>query len=207
MQTVEEKFDQDVWAVLQKIKEHQLYWSENEKDKNVRFYFSSSEWDDPKIIEYQILGKLELWGVIKNRKDSKSASEFEIIEPKFSILYNSYGENGETKIGGLIEIYYQKEAGIGTINGKNFKLRTETKRRVFGELYDHINKEVTRQNTLILIGFYDKTEKPDKMLKSRETYAINDVVKDLRDNTGLTTGQLVNNGGNLTLIGNKKEPK
>lgn len=116
------------------------------------------------------------------------------------------------------EIYYQKEAGIGTINGQDFKLHTELKCRVFGELYDNLNKRVSRQKILELADFDTNameikmtvlkgTQKKKPSIYTSETYFIRDLVKELRKNISLTPKQLVNNGGNLTLIGEKAEPK
>lgn len=115
-------------------------------------------------------------------------------------------KTAENNTESIAKVYYQ-EAGIGTINGEDFKLHTKIKRNVFGELYKHINKEVSRQKILILIGYYKEDEKPNPGYKSVETYKISQFVKELRENTGLNTKQLVNNGGNLTLIGKKAKLK
>lgn len=105
-----------------------------------------------------------------------------------------------------LEIYYQ-EAGIGTANGKEFKIRTEIKRNLFSELYKQINHPVIRSWVLILITYYDENEKPSLANKSTETYEINKIVKELRKDVGINKKQLINNNGNLTLIGTKMEPK
>ena len=104
------------------------------------------------------------------------------------------------------QIFYQLAAGIGEYNGKDFKLKTEPKRILFSELYKQINNTVGRYQVLEIIGFYDKNEKPNPANKTNETYEINKIVKELRKDIGLDTKQLVNNSGNLTLLGRKVEP-
>lgn len=105
-----------------------------------------------------------------------------------------------------LEIYYQA-AGIGVVNGKNFKIKTDTKRNLFAKLYEQINRPINRFKVLILIGYYNENEKPNPAYKTNETYEINRIVKQLRNDVSLTTDQLVNNDGNLTLMGTKIEPK
>src|SRR3989338_4585588 len=127
----------------------------------------------------------------------------------FYYFYEQLSKFIDDTVGGNIEnyakVYYQK-AGIGTVNGFNFKLHTKEKRRVFEELYLRIGEPIPRQRVLKLIGFYDEDEMPNTAYGTNETYKINKFVKELRDDTGLTPRQLVNNNGDLTFIGKKAEP-
>ncbi len=101
-------------------------------------------------------------------------------------------------------IIYDIHSGSGVINGKAFTLTTEVGQKIFSELYTNINKSVARLKILILTGRYEEGGRLDSEFKTRDTYLINDLAKDLRRNTGLNRKQLVNKGGNLTLLGHKK---
>lgn len=127
----------------------------------------------------------------------------------FYYFYKQLSKFIDKTVDGNIEnyakVYYQK-AGIGTVNGSDFKLHTKEKCKIFEELYLRMGEPIPRQRVLKLIGFYDEDEMPNTAQKANETYGINKFVKELRDDTGLTTRQLVNNNGDLTLIGKKVEP-
>jgi hypothetical protein len=62
-----------------------------------------------------------------------------------------------------------------------------------------------RYDVLIQCGFYEDGEHIDPARKTSETSKINALVKNLRDKTLLDTENLVNNSGNLTLVGEKVE--
>ena len=101
------------------------------------------------------------------------------------------------------DIYYTTEAGIGFVNGIRFRFKDhQPEFRLFAELYSKINKSVNRELVLSLLNPTTKLE------KSNETYEINEVVKKIRKRTGLNVSQLINNNGNLTLLGTKlREPQ
>lgn len=210
MKNIEKRLNQDIWVVLRKIKDHQLCFGE--KGKPTTFVYSSSVWDDKKIIEDEILKKLERQGVIKNLKyDTEwNAIDFKVIKPRFDKICSDIEKriNPEDALTRRsVEIHYHPKAGIGVLNGQDFKLRTKLKRKVFAELYENINEELPRYKVLVLIGYYEENEKPNPSNKTMETYKINELIKELRNDTSLTSNQLVNNGGNLTLIGKKVEPE
>jgi len=112
-------------------------------------------------------------------------------------------------------IYYDAHTGIGFVNGERFKFKDDQSDFfVFPELYERIGKTLERKKVLELSN-YSKTgnenlsdlnnknpkRKPPSYIS--ETYFINELVKKIRKMTGLNTNQLVNNNGNLTLVGEK----
>jgi len=110
------------------------------------------------------------------------------------------------------EIHYNSKTGIGFIGLKRFKFKdNQTEYKVFPELYKNINRKVLRKKLLDLIGFTESKElsnqydsKGNKLIgKQSATYKINELVKKIRKRTGLNTNQLVNNNGNLILVGKK----
>lgn len=101
-----------------------------------------------------------------------------------------------------VEIEYNKLTGIGLANGKKFKFKDGTPEyRIFGSLFEGINKKLTRYNVLVCGHFYEDGEDSDPAKRTTETSFINDVAKTIREKTGMNTEQLVQNNGNLTLIG------
>lgn len=121
------------------------------------------------------------------------------------------------------EIYYNCQSGIGFVDGKRFKFKDDQPEfKVFSELYKNINKPLFREKVLRLSNFYKEDEGSDisniiligkqKRKKSQytsATYFINALAKKIRERTGLNINQLVNNNGNLTLVGKrlKNPPK
>lgn len=101
-------------------------------------------------------------------------------------------------------IEYNSITGIGVVNTKKFKFKDhQPEYRVFKLLYENINKKVLRYDILLATHFYEDGEDQDPARKINETNDINEVAKKIREKTGLNTEQLVNNNGNLTLIGSK----
>lgn len=113
-------------------------------------------------------------------------------------------------------ISYNENTGIGLVNGVRFKFKDDQAEFfVFPKLFERIGETLERE-TVLRLSHYQKEDGVD--LKSvlliknpkrktssyiSETYFINELVKKIRKMTGLNTDQLVNNNGNLTLIGEK----
>ncbi|OGZ32451.1 MAG: hypothetical protein A2V69_02425 [Candidatus Portnoybacteria bacterium RBG_13_40_8] len=94
----EEKFSQNVWNVLQKIREFQLYFvSKGKENSKIMFTYSIEEWDDKKITEQCILDRLREWGIIKNPEYSKelNANFFNLVHTKFNKIYSDYKKKNE----------------------------------------------------------------------------------------------------------------
>lgn len=95
----------------------------------------------------------------------------------------------------VADIFYYQKPGIGWVSGLQFKFKDHTEEyRIFEELYAHLNDRVERKRVLDLSDHKQGTNPSDY---------VNDLVKEIRKKTKLTTTQLVNNNGNLTLVGNK----
>lgn len=104
----------------------------------------------------------------------------------------------------LALIEYNVTTGMGSNGDIKFKFKDGSEEYlIFKLLYSKINKKIERQDVLIAAGFYQDYEKPDPTRKTSETACINEIVKTMREKTELDTDQLVNNGGNLTLVGRK----
>lgn len=109
-------------------------------------------------------------------------------------------------------IYYNPETGIGYAYGKRFKLKNDQSDfLIFSKMYESINKSVPRTEVLEIIG-YEETAVKDRLTAGSKqktssqvmaTYKINEVAKKMRSMTGLNTDQIVNNNGDLTLVGEK----
>ncbi len=110
---------------------------------------------------------------------------------------------------GLPLIEYNTESGRGRANNKKFKFKDgNPEYHIFKQLYLRMGKKLERQDVLIAGGFYQDHEAPDPARVTDETGFINDIAKTIREKTGFNTEQMVNNGGNLTLVAEKKvQPK
>lgn len=86
--TPDEKFNQDVWRILQRIREFQLYFAQ--KDGGAVFTYSTPEWYDEKIMENAVLKRLEEWGAIEHLKEEGVFASFKIAQQGFEELYNDY---------------------------------------------------------------------------------------------------------------------
>jgi len=106
-------------------------------------------------------------------------------------------------------ILYNPETGVGKIDGRTFKIKpTDPAFPVFAGLYAVMNKPMDRQSVLINSGFYEEGQSPDPARRTSETAHINDIAKTIRRILKVDTTQLINNDGNLTLVGTKlKFPK
>jgi hypothetical protein len=101
-------------------------------------------------------------------------------------------------------IFYNHTTGLGKNNGKDFRLKDNTQEyKVFRFLYKNINEKMSRYDVLVESGFYEDGENPNPNKKTLETEKINLLVKKLRKKVSLNTKNLINNAGNITLIGIK----
>jgi len=99
-------------------------------------------------------------------------------------------------------ISYNPESGIGNVGKKEFRFKHDTREhRVFGELCKKIGQKMNRYDVLVAAHFYEDGEDEDAARRSQETEVINEIAKNIRGKTGLTIKQLVQNAGNLTLVG------
>lgn len=114
----------------------------------------------------------------------------------------------------LTEIYYNKQTGIGYAHTKRFKFKNDQEEfSVFAKMYDRINKPISRIQVLKLSGYQEEksggldrlanNSKRKPSIHTSATYFINDLAKKMRERTGLNTDQIVNNNGELTLVGRK----
>lgn len=109
-------------------------------------------------------------------------------------------------------IYYNPDTGIGYAYGKRFKFKNDQPDFIiFSKMYENINKPVPRTEVLEVIG-YEETAVRDRLTAGSKqktssqvmaTYKINEVAKKMRSMTGLNTDQIVNNNGDLTLVGER----
>lgn len=85
----DKKFDRDMWTILQKIREHELYWLSRANtwfsSVDSRIQLSTDRW----LIESQILTRLQEWGGIKNLTYESQFAVFQIT-PKFRRIYRKY---------------------------------------------------------------------------------------------------------------------
>lgn len=96
-------------------------------------------------------------------------------------------------------VYYNPNTGVGYAYSKRFKFKNDQSDfLIFAEMYKNINCPVSRNEILKMIG-YEEIGAKDTMA----TYKINEVVKKMRNMTGLNTDQIANNNGDLTLVGEK----
>lgn len=113
-------------------------------------------------------------------------------------------EVSQTKTTRLPTVSYNPVSGYGYIGDRKFKFVDGTPEyRVFGKLYENINKKLGRYDVLEIGHFYEDGEEPNPTKKTLETAFINGVTKTMREKTGLSVEQIVQNRGNLTLVGIK----
>jgi hypothetical protein len=95
------------------------------------------------------------------------------------------------------EKWYAPESGAGFIKGKNFNLTEgKDKYKLFNRLVTA--KKLSRPEVISILEL--PNEQGDKTNRSLNTYKINEVVKELRKTTRLDKTEIINNGGNITLL-------
>lgn len=102
-------------------------------------------------------------------------------------------------------VIYDTSTGLGSVlNGKDFKFKYNSKEfRLFRELHNNINTMVKRYDVVVAIELYEDGDKEKPERRSLDTEAISRTANKIREKTGLTTDQLVNNDGNLVLKAKK----
>ncbi len=104
----------------------------------------------------------------------------------------------------LDEIFYNNKTAIGDINGREFRFKPDSSTaEVFSSVWGIMNVPAKRQDVLIISGFYEEGQASDPTRRVDETYHINDIAKSIRRTLKINTKKLINNDGNLTLIGKK----
>ena len=81
----DDQFRLNIWKVLCQIEEFRLLYG-----NSALFSFTAPDWDESKITEHNILGKLQTEGYIKDYKLDGGTATFDLIQPKFNELYKSY---------------------------------------------------------------------------------------------------------------------
>ena len=100
------------------------------------------------------------------------------------------------KVNPKLGIYYNSTTGKGWSKGKIFTFKDHQPEFIlFEKLYKNIGTTIKRNEVLNITG----TPPDDKVA----TYYINDLVKKMRMRTQLNTRELVQNNGNITLVGQK----
>ncbi|GEM_PF-6869595 len=131
--------------------------------------------------------------------------EVRVVEPNKKQKQQEQGVVSGLEQSPLPVISYNSITGMGMTNTKKFKFKDpKPEYRLFKLLFEGLNKKVYRYDVLVAICFYEDGEDQDPARHGAETEKINDVVKKIREKTGLTRTQLVINGGNLTLLGSKQ---
>lgn len=107
------------------------------------------------------------------------------------------------------EIYYNQKTAVGDIDGREFRFKPDSSfAKVFSSLWGMIGTPLKRQEVLILADFYEEGQEPDPARRSAETLLINNTAKSIRSALKIGPKVLINNDGNLTLLGKKvKSPK
>lgn len=217
---LDKEIDIEVYELLKKIKKKlALTPKENINSKRPIVHLvplfdkglSSSE-DTEKTKEWlQLLHKLEELDILtKSPHPSPDAPigklehcfydgyDLHINMTKFKQLYAKHESKKQ-----LSKISYNKESGIGYVDGKRFKFKDhKPEYKVFLELYENINKRVLRKKVLELIGV---SKDDDNISRKLNTETINELTKEIRKRTSLDTNTLALNNGNLTLTGKKIE--
>jgi hypothetical protein len=126
------------------------------------------------------------------------------------------GKYGGEVVSDLPLIDYNETTGRGLVIGKKkFQFKNDSPEyNVFKMLYAKLGKKpakLERLDVLVAGGFYpDHQQELDHSRKTAETACINDIAKNIREKTGLSTEEFVNNNGSLTLLAlrqDKNPPK
>ncbi len=171
---------------------HAMIALEHEKYLDIEefFYGSAGIFD---LYERGFVFKIRLK---KNRKESaEKLTDLEILDKKLGNTSN--------------RIFFNSKTAVGNIDGKEFRFKPESPAaEVFSSVWGMINTPLKRQDILIISGFYQEGEKSDLTRRSDETYHINDIAKSIRRALKIGPKKLINNDGNLTLLGKKlKSPQ
>ena len=120
----------------------------------------------------------------------KALYVIQLDKEKFFNLYNNINKKSD------LGIYYNPITGKGWVKGKIFTFKDhQPEFLLFEKLYKNINTTIKRNEVLNITG----TSPNIKMT----TFYINDLVKKIRMRTQLNTQELVQNNGNITLVGQK----
>lgn len=93
--------------------------------------------------------------------------------------------------------WYLPSTGIGFIKGKKFSLKEgKPKHKLFDELF--VARKLNRQKVIQILDLSDESKIKSNVADN--TYAINEIIKELRKTTKLNKTELLNNGGNITLM-------
>lgn len=91
------------------------------------------------------------------------------------------------------QVHYNPTTGSGWANGKEFKFKDHKPEfRVFAQLVERIGNSVPRAEILALMGHEENKTATDDLTR---------LVVKMRERTGLDKKQLVQNNGNITLVG------
>jgi hypothetical protein len=112
----------------------------------------------------------------------------------------------------LPEVSYNEKSGVGYVDEKRFHFKhTQPEFFVFMELYKNMNSFISREKVLGLsgkkeevpVGFKATKYKKKDYVTTTASYFINDLVKEIRQRTALSTDHLVISNGSLMLVGKK----
>jgi len=110
--------------------------------------------------------------------------------------------NTQTEPNTTPKVIYNNKTGVGFIGKKQFKFKNhQPEFFVFGEMYEKIENPILRKEVL-QISSKSKNYK-ESTRHDTETYFINNLASKMRKRTGLNATQIVNNNGDLTLVGKK----
>ncbi len=107
------------------------------------------------------------------------------------------------------EIYYNQKTAVGDINGREFRFKPDSPvAEIFSSLWGMMGTPLKRQDVLIISSFYKEGQDPDPARRSAETLHLTKMAKAIRSALKIAPSELINNDGNLTLLGKKaKSPK
>lgn len=148
----------------------------------------------------------------EERKKDRVRSE---IQKNVEDIIGALRKPKEARAEKAVNISYNTKTGVGYAN-KRFKFKNDQKEfSVFAEMYNKVNEPISRQRILELSGYKEtgveglellsNNPKRKPAIHTTATYLINELAKKMRKRTGLNKDQIVNNNGELTLVGTKTE--